>query len=502
MSSSFVGIQREGMTMLASILKAKISNSSSIFMLRSLGFSHPNSVPKKLHSFHHRNLYVKCLSTSAVPNSYQRPHSNQYGPPRGGGYRPQPIQRGNLPANVNQAAPVRQPPVEEPPIEGDVDTLLGFCREGKMKVAAQLLGNLERQGVRIEPSVFLALIEGCAGAKSAEEAKKVHDHFLRTPFRHDVYINNRLIDMYARCGSMGDARQVFDRMPERNLESWNILISGFAANEQGEDALQMFKQLRQAGGRPDGLTYVGVLAACASLESVEEGSIHFESMTKDYGIVPDDKHYVGMVGVFGSSGHLNEAEEFIGRMPVEPSSNVWEALMNFARIQGDTEMEDRIEEFLLAIDPSKVKPKPTIIPVITPKPDLKPLTTRRRTGLNMIEGNYKLNEFRAPLIQKPEASQMREAGYVPDTRYVLHDIDQEAKEQALLYHSERLAIAYGLISTPANTPLRIIKNLRICGDCHNAIKIMSRIVGRELIVRDNKRFHHFKDGKCSCGDYW
>ncbi|KAJ6932695.1 pentatricopeptide repeat-containing protein [Populus alba x Populus x berolinensis] len=97
---------------------------------------------------------------------------------------------------------------------------------------------------------------------------------------------------------------------------------------------------------------------------------------------------------------------------------------------------------------------------------------------------------------------MKTGGYVPDTRYVLHDIDQEAKEQALLYHSERLAIAYGLISTPARMPLRIIKNLRVCGDCHNAIKIMSKIVGRELIVRDNKRFHHFKGGKCSCGDYW
>ncbi|XP_031473918.1 pentatricopeptide repeat-containing protein At2g15690, mitochondrial-like [Nymphaea colorata] len=502
MSSSFVGIQRAGATMLASILRTRTPNSSSIFLLRSLSLNHLNSVSKKFPSFHNRSLSVRCLSTSAVPNSYQRPPSNQYGPPRGGGYRPQPIQRGSPVTNVNQVAPARQPPVEEPLIQGNVDTLLGFCREGKMKEAAQLLSSLERQGVRIEPSVFLALIEGCAGAKSVEEAKRVHDHFLRTPFRHDVYINNRLIDMYSKCGSMADARQMFDRMPERNLESWNLLIKGFAANGQGEDALQMFKQLRQAGGRPDGQTYVAVLAACASLESVEEGFIHFESMTKDYGIVPGDEHYVGLVGVLGSSGHLNEAEEFIARMPVEPSSNVWEALMHFARMQGDTEREDRIEEFLLVIDPSKVKPKPTIIPAITPKPDVKPLMTRRRTGLNMIEGNYKLNEFRAPLIQKPEASQMKEAGYVPDTRYVLHDIDQEAKEQALLYHSERLAIAYGLISTPANTPLRIIKNLRICGDCHNAIKIMSKIVGRELIVRDNKRFHHFKDGKCSCGDYW
>nr|CAD1841391.1 unnamed protein product [Ananas comosus var. bracteatus] len=90
--------------------------------------------------------------------------------------------------------------------------------------------------------------------------------------------------------------------------------------------------------------------------------------------------------------------------------------------------------------------------------------------------------------------EIRAIGYVPDTKYVLHDIDEEAKEKALMYHSERLAIAYGLISTPPGTTLRIMKNLRICGDCHNAVKFISKAVEREIIVRDNKRFHHFRDG--------
>ncbi|KAJ1701679.1 hypothetical protein LUZ63_001458 [Rhynchospora breviuscula] len=98
--------------------------------------------------------------------------------------------------------------------------------------------------------------------------------------------------------------------------------------------------------------------------------------------------------------------------------------------------------------------------------------------------------------------EIREIGYLPDTRYVLQDIDEKAKEQSLMYHSERLAIAFGLISTPPGTALRIMKNLRICGDCHNAVKLMSKVVDREIIMRDNKRFHHFRDGVCSCGDFW
>lgn len=175
------------------------------------------------------------------------------------------------------------------------------------------------------------------------------------------------------------------------------------------------------------------------------------------------------------------------------------SLVNFARIHGHVELEDYAEELLVMLDPSKA---------ITAKLPAPP--RKKHSATNMLEEKNRISEYRCASPFKGEGyekfkglnGQMREAGYVPDTRYVLHDIDEEAKEQALQYHSERLAIAYGLISTPPRTTLRIMKNLRICGDCHNAIKIMSKIVGRELIVRDNKRFHHFKDGKCSCGDYW
>ncbi|KAM1479130.1 hypothetical protein ACFX2I_026466 [Malus domestica] len=182
-------------------------------------------------------------------------------------------------------------------------------------------------------------------------------------------------------------------------------------------------------------------------------------------------------------------------MPFEPTVEVWEALRNLAQIHRDIELEDRAEDLLVSIDPSKANA------------DKIPLPPRKKQlVINMLEEKNKVSEYRSTneAYEKLQGlkGQMREACYVPDTRYVLHEIDQEAKEQALQSHSERLAIACGLISTPARQTLRIIKNLRICGDCHNAIKIMSKIVGRELIVRDNKRFHHFRDGKCSCGDYW
>ncbi|CAO2180296.1 unnamed protein product [Urochloa humidicola] len=335
---------------------------------------------------------------------------------------------------------------------------------------------------------FLDLAAACSSPKLLEELRKVHDFFLRSPFRGDLRVNNKLLESYANCAAMPHARRTFDNMPSRDMDSWHLMIGGYSANGLGDEALRLFELMKECVV-PTGHTYMLVLHACANSEAIEEAFIYFDAMSRDHGIEPGMEHYVGIVEVLGKSGHLNEALEYIEQLPFEPNAMVWESLLNLARMNGDVDLEDRTEELMFSFSPSTANPNK--LPSPPPK---------RRLGINMLDGRNKLAEYRLP--PKIEKKVVNEQRYVPDTRYVLHDIDQEAKEQALMYHSERLAIAYGLISTPARTPLRIIKNLRICGDCHNAIKIMSRIVGRELIMRDNKRFHHFKDGKCSCGDYW
>ncbi|KAL5231851.1 hypothetical protein ABZP36_030627 [Zizania latifolia] len=382
--------------------------------------------------------------------------------------------------------PPTPPPHSPPqPVPGPGD-LIALAREGRVKEAVELLD----KGARADPHAFFELAAACSNPKLLEELRKIHDFFLRSPFRVDLQVNNKMLEMYAKCAAMNHARRTFDHMPDRNMDSWHIMIDGYSVNGLGDVALQLFEEMKNKYGiAPTGHTFVLVLNSCANSEAIEEAFLYFDSMSRDHGIEPGVEHYVGIIEVLGKSGHLNEAVEFIEKLPFEPTAKVWESLLNLARMNGDIDLEDRAEELLVSLDPSKHNP----MKLPTPPP-------KRRLGINMLDGRNKLVEFRSP--PKIEKKVVNEQRYVPDTRYVLHDIDQEAKEQALLYHSERLAIAYGLISTPARTPLRIIKNLRICGDCHNAIKIMSRIVGRELIVRDNKRFHHFKDGKCSCGDYW
>ncbi|PSS29341.1 Pentatricopeptide repeat-containing protein [Actinidia chinensis var. chinensis] len=382
---------------------------------------------------------------------------------------------------VNNQSPIGPPTVVD---------LMSLCQEGKVKEAIELM----EKGERANAQCFDVLFGLCAKSKLQEDAKKVHDYFLQSTFRGDLELNNKVIEMYSKCGSMTDARRVFDHMPERNMDSWHLMINGYAANSLGDDGLALFENMRTLGLQPNEQTFLAVLFACASAEAVEEGFIHFESMETEYGISPGSEHYLRLLDVLGYSGHVAEVEEFIKNLPFEPTVAIWEALRNYARIHGDIDLEDHAEELMVSLDPSKA----VVNKIPTPPP-------KKQSSTNMLEGKNRLGEVRNPTLYRDDEKLIaakKEQGYVPDTRYVLHDIDQEAKEQALLYHSERLAIAYGLISTPARTPLRIIKNLRVCGDCHNAIKIMSKIVGRELIVRDNKRFHHFKDGKCSCGDYW
>ncbi|PSS11136.1 Pentatricopeptide repeat-containing protein [Actinidia chinensis var. chinensis] len=320
--------------------------------------------------------------------------------------------------------------------------------------------------------------------------------------------------MYGKCGSMDDAFTVFDKMPQRNLTSWDTMITWLAKNGLGEDAIELFTQFKKAGLKPDGQMFIGIFSACSVLGDIAEGMLHFESMSKDYGVVPSMEHYVGVVDMMGSAGYLDEAMEFIENMPVEPSVDVWETLMNLSRVYGHMDLGDRCAELVEVMDPSRLneQSKAGLVPVkasnLSSKKEEKKLATE-----NLLAVRSRVHEYRAGDKSHPEADkiyaqlrglkeQMKEAGYVAETRFVLHDIDQEGKEEALLAHSERLAVAYGLMSSPARAQMRIIKNLRVCGDCHNALKIISKLVGRELIIRDAKRFHHFKDGLCSCRDYW
>ncbi|KAI6681457.1 hypothetical protein NL676_035338 [Syzygium grande] len=403
---------------------------------------------------------------------------------------------------------------EGPSFIGSLEEFDGFCREGKVKEAVEVLKLLVSKCVAVDIPRYVQLMNQCGENKALEEAKAVHEHVMRSMAPLNVFTYNRILEMYGQCGSMDNAFAVFDKMSERNLSTWDIMITWLAKNGLGEDAIDLFTQFKEAGLKPDGQMFIAVFSACAAVGDIHEGMLHLESMSRDYGIVPSMEHYVSVVDMLGRTGHLDEAMEFVEKMPLEPSVGIWETLMNLCRIHGHTELGDRCAELVEQLDPSHLneQSRSGLVPVAA-SDIAKEEEKKKMAKKNILEARSTVHEYRAGDTSHPETQRiyaqlrglrglMKEAGYVPETRFVLHDIDQESKEDALLAHSERLAVSYGLLSSPARSSIRVIKNLRVCGDCHNALKIMSKLVGREFIMRDAKRFHHIKDGVCSCRDYW
>ncbi|KAH9617313.1 hypothetical protein KSS87_016187 [Heliosperma pusillum] len=393
-------------------------------------------------------------------------------------------------------------------VEDPLKELDTFCKDWDLVNAVSCMKDLSLGGVSIGLPRYLTLIDACGEAKALVEAKLVHEHILNYVSPVSINIFNRILNMYGKCGSMNDAYDTFNKMPGRNLTSWDNMISWYAKNGHGEEAIDIFTEFKESGLKPDGQMFFGVFDACGVVGDVVEGMLHFDSMTKLYGITPTMEHYASIVHMLGSACDLDGALDFIEKMPVEPSVDVWESLMNISRIQGNVELGERCAQIVEELDPSRLT-----IESKTGRLPIKDSVIVKRKVRKASLTEHRQHEYRAGDRSHPEHEKiyallrgfkesLKEAGYVPETRFVLHDITQEEKEEAIMAHSERLASAYSLLTSSPRAQMTIMKNLRVCGDCHNVFKILSKLVGRKIVMRDQKRFHHFEGGKCSCNDYW
>lgn len=402
------------------------------------------------------------------------------------------------------------------------NTLIGgYATGGHSEEALAAFEKMQFEGLQPNNITYMNILNACANSGALEWGRKIHSQLGSVV--DDLAVGNALVYMYAKCASMADARHVFDRMVQRDVISWTTLIRGYSQYGSGEDALEVFEQMKREGVQPDELTYVGVLSACSHAGLIDEGRHYFDSLSRDHGLKPTIEHYGCMVDLLGRAGHLEEAEDVIKNMPLKAGAPIWGALLGACKIHGNLAMAERAAEQCLRCQPYDAGVYVLLSHMYAEAGEwasvakLRKLMDDRRVkkepGRSWILIANKVHSFVAEDRSHPQteqilaelrrlAQEMETAGYVPDTRLVLHDVDEELKEQALCHHSERLAIALGLISTPPGQPIHIFKNLRVCPDCHTATKFISRIVGREIVARDANRFHHFKNGVCSCGDYW
>ncbi|XP_057855753.1 putative pentatricopeptide repeat-containing protein At3g13770, mitochondrial [Cryptomeria japonica] len=378
-------------------------------------------------------------------------------------------------------------------------------------------------GVSPNESTLVAVLNACARLAALELGKQVHSRLIVSGIQYNVVLGNSLVDMYAKCGSIVDARTIFDEMPELDLVSWNTIIQGYAKHGIGKEALLIFDRMQHAGIRPDYITYLGLLSACSHSGLVDEGWHLFHSMSGEYSITPTAEHYACMVDILGRAGRLDEACNFISKMPFKPGASVWGALLSSCRVHGNIELGELAAKHLFELEPKSSASYVMLSSMYAAQGRWEDVEIVRKTmrdrgvkkepGCSWIEVEKIVYKFFAGDRSHPQtdkiyatlerlALQMKEAGYFLKTSTMFHDVEKEQKDHLLGHHSEKLAIAFGLISTPSGTPLRIFKNLRVCNDCHTASKFISKIAKRNIILRDTNRFHHFTNGVCSCGDYW
>ncbi|KAJ4962123.1 hypothetical protein NE237_022033 [Protea cynaroides] len=414
----------------------------------------------------------------------------------------------------------------ESPQRNDVtwNTLIvGYVHLEYGEEALRLFSEMLNDLVQPTQTTYSSILRACANLTALEPGLQIHCFIVKTIFDEDTVVCNALIDMYAKCGSIKDARSIFDAMSNRDDVSWNSMISGYSLHGLSEDALGIYEKMRETEIRPNKITFIGVLSACSNRGLVDQGQFYFHSMAQDYGIVPCIEHYTCMVWLLGRSGRLDEARKLIEELPFEPSVMVWRALLGACVIHHDIELGRISAQKVLELEPhdeaahvllsnmyATVKKWDSVIAI---RKCMKRKGVKKEPGLSWIESQSNVHYFSAGDRSHPDIRiinamlewlniKIRREGYVPSCNVVLLDVEEDEKERLLWLHSERLALAYGLFITPSGCPVRIIKNLRICADCHAAIKLISKVVQREFIVRDMNRFHHFEVGVCSCGDYW
>ncbi|KAJ1263136.1 hypothetical protein BS78_09G161400 [Paspalum vaginatum] len=399
-----------------------------------------------------------------------------------------------------------------------------FAQAGDCNGATNVFIKMTMHGVKPNEFTISSAIDACASPMAGVDlGRQFHAISIKHRCQDAICVSSALVSMYARKGSIESAQSVFERQIDRDSVSWNSMISGYAQHGYSQKALDLFRQMEAEGVEMDGVTFLAVIMGCTHAGLVEEGRRYFDSMVRDYGITPTMEHYACMVDLYSRAGKLDETMSFIGGMPFPPGPMVWRTLLGACRVHKNVELGKLAAEKLLSLEPLDSATYVLLSNIYSAagkwkeKDEVRKLMDTRKVkkeaGCSWIQIKNKVHSFIAsdkshPLSEqiyaklKAITARLKQEGYCPDTTFVLHEAEEEKKEAMLAMHSERLALAFGLIATPPGTTLQIFKNLRVCGDCHTVIKMVSAIEDREIIMRDCSRFHHFNSGVCSCGDFW
>lgn len=384
--------------------------------------------------------------------------------------------------------------------------IAGLANNGEFEMALVLFRQMQCNGVQPDSFTLVQVLNSCASLGALELGRWVHACLNRKGIEADGVVGNALVDMYAKCGRIDQAMEVFNSMSHRDVYTFTSMIVGLAMHGRGDEALTLFDDMLRAGVRPNEVTFIGILSACSHAGLVEIGLHHFRSITATYNLTAKIEHYGCVVDMFARAGMLDEAQEFISSMPIEPDEFIWGSLLGACKNYSEVDVGETALEHILELDPDEEGAYVVMSNLYASsnrrrdgyqiRKTMRKNKVRKTPGCSLIEVDGIIHEFQKGDKSHPQAQQI----YAMVDEFI--HLHRTLSHENSCHHSERLAIAFGLISTKPNTLLRIVKNLRVCKHCHIAIELISRLYNREIIVRDRYRFHHFKNGLCSCNGFW
>lgn len=399
----------------------------------------------------------------------------------------------------------------------------GYAQTAQAEKAVKYFSQMQREGGKPSEFTLASCLSGCSQLANLENGQQFHSMAIKAGLSGDMFVASALVDMYGKCGCIEDAEDIFKGLVSRDTILWNTIVCGYAQHGQGEKTLEAFRSMLDDGFVPDDITFIGVLSACSHMGLVEEGKEYFHSLSNTYQIIPTMEHYACMVNILGRAGRFDEVKTFIQEMKLTPSALIWETVLGACKLHGNVEFAESAAEKLFGLVPEMDSSYILLSNIYASKGrwgDVRRIRelmssrgVKKEPGCSWVEVDAQVHVFLSQDSSHPKirdiylkleelGQKLTSVGYTPKTEHVLHNVSEKEKMENLSYHSERLALAFALISNHPSKIIRIYKNLRICGDCHDVMKLISDTTNREIVIRDIKRFHHFKNGICSCGDFW
>ncbi|KAI3446289.1 hypothetical protein Pfo_002954 [Paulownia fortunei] len=401
--------------------------------------------------------------------------------------------------------------------------IAAYVQNSNNREAIETFQNLQHEPCVPDEMTFASVLAAYAEIALPREGKQIHCHISKLGISLGTCISNAMIHMYAKCGDLKAARKIFDSMLFKDLISWNTIIMAYAIHGFGAYCFRMFSDMMNEGNEPNGSTFVSLLSACSIAGILDEGWKYFDLMKRDYGLDPGIEHYGCMLDLLGRAGKLDRAKSFVEEMPLTPTPRIWGSILAASRHHRNIELAEMAANHIFSLENDNTGCYVLLSNMYAEvgrwedvervKCLMKKQGLDRITGCSIVECNGKTYKF-----SNHDKSQTESNITYDVLNILLRKIGEDLcfcsvskfKPQNLLKtranspmcHSVRLAICFGLIGTSVGDPVLIRKNVRICEDCHSATKKISQITNREIVVGDSKIYHHFKDGRCSCGDYW